>query len=71
MKLYLAHFDSLVEHFLWRLNMALLPLKRLGGDREFSQAEAEGQEELPPMSGWKLALISIVVITLSFASFFL
>jgi len=68
MSLWLGRYLGLWKHLRWRLNLALLPLRRLQGtDNHTNNTEPDPE----PMSGWKLALISVLVLTVSLGSFFI
>lgn len=68
MSLWLGHCLGLWRHLLWRFNLALLPLRRLQGtDNHTGDTEPDPE----PMSGWKLAIVSVLVLVVSFGSFFI
>lgn len=64
MKLWLSRWRGLWQHLRWRLALALPAL--------FTQyASAEEVYEERELSGWKLVLLSVVVLGLAGWSFFL
>ena len=63
MRMYLGRWGSLLNHFFWRLGMAVPMLFTQYTNDEEIHAERS-------LSGWKLGLLSIIVIGVSTWSFF-
>ena len=63
MRIYLGRWGSLLNHLLWRLGMAVPMLFTQYANEEEVHADRS-------LSGWKLGLLSIFVITVSIWSFF-
>ncbi len=63
MRLHWVRWSGLLDHLLWRLSM-MLPLLFTRYDTE-EESHAERS-----LSGWKLSLMAIIVISVSIWSFF-
>lgn len=68
MRLRLAKWHGILQHLWWRLRL-WSPLPRASANTEPRPEPAAHDEQL--LSGWKLALVGMVVVLVSVGSFFI